>query len=103
MPKAGQSTASGLLQGIKPPLEGGNGSAQGAFEDGSITEAGPDLHRKAGAKGRGEKAGYLRWPETSLVISNMLTCFLPLKTPLRLSSALMRVFFLASCNPFFLI
>ena len=39
-------------------------------------------------------------PETSLVISNMLTCFLPLKTAFRFSSALMRVFFFESCNPF---
>jgi len=45
---------------------------------------------------------FFKCPDTSLVISNMLTCFLPLKTAFKLSSALMSVFFLASCNPFFL-
>jgi len=43
---------------------------------------------------------FFTWPETSFVISNMLTCFFPLKTAFRFSSALMRVFFFASCNPF---
>ena len=45
---------------------------------------------------------FFKCPETSLVISNMLTCFLPLNTALKFSSALIRVRFLASCNPFFL-
>jgi len=45
---------------------------------------------------------FFKCPETSLVISNMLTCFLPLNTGFKFSSALIRVFFLASCNPFFL-
>ena len=44
-------------------------------------------------------AYFFKCPETSLVISNMLTCFLPLKTAFRFSSALMRVFFFASCRP----
>jgi hypothetical protein len=39
-------------------------------------------------------------PETNFVISNMLTCFFPLNTAFRFSSALMRVLFFASCNPF---
>ena len=42
---------------------------------------------------------FFKCPETSLVISNMLTCSLPLKTAFRFSSALMRVFFFASCRP----
>src|SRR5204862_5868226 len=42
---------------------------------------------------------YLRWRLTSLVISNIVTWFLPRKTDLSLSSALiMRRFFL-SCRP----
>ena len=47
-------------------------------------------------------ARYLRCLLTSLVISNMLTCFLPPNTGLSLSSALMLRLFLASCRPFFL-
>jgi hypothetical protein len=40
------------------------------------------------------KEGYLRCFETSAVISNMLTCFLPPKTTFRTSSALIiRLFF----------
>lgn len=45
---------------------------------------------------------YLICFETSLVISNMLTDFLPPKTTLRLSSALICVRFLASWSLFFL-
>ena len=43
---------------------------------------------------------FFTWPETNLVISNMLTRFLPLNTAFRFSSALIRVLFFASCNPF---
>src|ERR1017187_7689717 len=43
---------------------------------------------------------FFKCPETSLVISNMLTCFLPLNTACKFSSALIRVFFFASCKPF---
>ena len=39
---------------------------------------------------------YFKCPETCFVISNMVTCFLPPKTALRASSALMSVFFFAS-------
>ena len=35
-------------------------------------------------------------PETNFVISNILTCFLPLNTALRFSSALIKVLFLGS-------
>ena len=47
-------------------------------------------------------ARYLICFETSLVISNMLTDFLPPKTTLSLSSALICVRFLASWSLFFL-
>ena len=46
--------------------------------------------------------GYDRCLETSLVMSNMLTCALPPKTGFSLSSALMARRFFASCRPFFL-
>ena len=39
---------------------------------------------------------YLTWPDTSLFISNMVTCALPSNTALSLASALMRVFFFSS-------
>src|ERR1700741_4368762 len=45
---------------------------------------------------------YFRCLLTSLVISNMLTVFLPANTGFSLSSALMLRLFLASCRPFFL-
>jgi hypothetical protein len=45
---------------------------------------------------------YLRWPETSFVISNMLTWLLPLKTGRIASLALICVLFFLSCSPFFL-
>jgi hypothetical protein len=45
---------------------------------------------------------YLMCPETSLVISNMLTWLLPLKTGLSESSALIMVLFFLSWHPFFL-
>jgi len=41
--------------------------------------------------------------ETCFVNSNMVTCFLPPKITLRVSSALMRVFFFSSWSLFFLI
>ena len=44
---------------------------------------------------------FFRWPETNLVISNMLTLFLPLKTACKLSSALIWVRTFLSCRPFF--
>jgi hypothetical protein len=47
-----------------------------------------------------QKRYFFTCPETSFVISNMLTCVLPLNTAFRFSSALMRVLFFASCNPF---
>ncbi len=46
--------------------------------------------------------GYDRCFETSLVMSNMLTCALPANTSLSLSSALIMRRFLASCKPCFL-
>ena len=46
---------------------------------------------------------YPRCFATSLVISNMVTCFLPPKTAASFSSALIIVRFLASWRPFFLI
>jgi len=46
---------------------------------------------------------YLTCPETSLVISNMLTCFLPPKTTFSASSALIKVRFFSSWSLFFLI
>ena len=66
-----------------------------------------DLHRQS-AFGTDLKSSPGRWqlrrnfgsyftcPETCLVISNMVTCFLPPKTALRASSALISVFFFAS-------
>ena len=51
-------------------------------------------------RGQMERLSYFTCPETSLVISNMLTCFLPLKTACRASSALMLVLTFLSCNPF---
>ena len=42
------------------------------------------------------------WPETSLVISNIETDFLPLKISFILSSALIWVRTFLSCRPFFL-
>src|SRR5439155_14160974 len=45
---------------------------------------------------------YLRWFETSLVISNIDTCFLPPKTCFSLSSALIRRLLIESCSLFFL-
>ena len=48
-------------------------------------------------------ANYLAtWPETSLVISNIETAFLPPKTTFNLSSALIWVRTFLSCRPFFL-
>jgi hypothetical protein len=43
-----------------------------------------------------ESSCYFRCPETCFVISNMVTWFLPPKTALRTSSALISVFFFAS-------
>ena len=43
---------------------------------------------------------FFKCPETSLVISNMLTCFLPLNTAFKFSSALIWVRTFLSCNPF---
>ena len=43
-----------------------------------------------------ESSCYFTCPETCFVISNMVTCFLPPKTALRASSALISVFFFAS-------
>src|SRR2546425_10271189 len=55
------------------------------------------------AQGGVRDAGiYFRCFETSFVISNMLTCFLPPKTCLRVSSALMFRRFFESWRPFFL-
>ena len=49
-------------------------------------------------RSRSLKADYalLMCPETSFVISNIVTCFLPLNTTLRASSALIRVRFFSS-------
>jgi len=47
-------------------------------------------------------ARYFRCALTSLVISNIETCFLPLNTALSLSSALMLRLFALSCSLFFL-
>jgi hypothetical protein len=49
-----------------------------------------------------EVAVYFRCLLTSLVISNIDTCFLPPNTPTRLASALIMRLFLASCSLFFL-
>lgn len=46
--------------------------------------------------------GYFRCADTSLVMSNMLTVFLPPKTALSLSSALMLRLLVLSWSPFFL-
>jgi len=59
----------------------------------------PAVERRA--KKRIRKS-YLMCPETSLVISNMLTWLLPLKTGLSESSALIMVLFFLSWHPFFL-
>src|ERR1700677_807696 len=53
----------------------------------------------AGTAAQKTTASQATCPETSLVISNMLTCFLPLKTAVRCSSALIRVLCFLSCNP----
>src|SRR6266404_6596368 len=59
----------------------------------SATRSIPGSRATAGRCGANRRSYFFKWPETSLVISNMLTCFLPLKTALRLSSALMKVRF----------
>ena len=60
----------------------------------------PAVERRA--KKRIGKSYDLMCPETSLVISNMLTWLLPLKTGLSESSALIMVLFFLSWHPFFL-
>jgi hypothetical protein len=56
----------------------------------------------AGRAGLKRPKIYLMCPETSLVISNMLTWLLPLNTGLSESSALIMVRFFLSWHPFFL-
>jgi len=56
--------------------------------------------RYGAAEPRGENL--LEMPETSFVISNMLTWLLPLKTGRIASLALICVLFFLSCSPFFL-
>ena len=65
-----------------------------------LPEAGDGQSLDGSATGLSESPYFFTCPETSLVISNMLTCFLPLKTAFRFSSALIRVLFFASCKPF---
>jgi hypothetical protein len=48
------------------------------------------------------KENYFKWLETSLVISNIDTCFLPPKTAFSLSSALIMRLFASSCSLDFL-
>jgi len=75
-------------------------------DSGESARAGRRPARKKAAGGR--RAGsrlqdhYFRCELTSLVISNMDTCFLPPKTAFNLSSALIIRLLMASCSLFFL-
>src|SRR5262249_57204445 len=53
-------------------------------------------------RGHAARKTYLRCFETSAVISNMLTCFLPLNTAFSTSSALIMRLLVLSWRPFFL-
>ena len=68
---------------------------------GNCEGARPDWTRLFNLR-RKHSGGYDRCFETSLVMSNMLTCPLPPNTTLSLSSALIMRRFFASCRPFFL-
>lgn len=58
--------------------------------------------RTYGPTGDNEAGSYLTCLFTSFVISNMLTCDLPLNTAFRLASALIIRRFFLSCRPFLL-
>jgi hypothetical protein len=60
------------------------------------------LSQFGGVPRRRQERTYLRWFDTSLVISNIDTCFLPPKTCLSFSSALIRRRLIESCSLFFL-
>ena len=61
----------------------------------ALQEPAGGYYRKGGDR-------YLTCPETSLVISNIVTVFLPLKTTFSAASALMLVLFFSSWSLFFL-
>lgn len=99
------------LRCARRPLPLGERAAEGSVQLKNIRPAiamqRPAVWRRSVKRWRGDKpapfaAAYFRWFETSLVISNIDTCFLPPKTAFSLSSALIRRLLIESCSLFFL-
>ena len=82
-------------------LGAGQGIPAAQKKAGPRLHAAPVLRRRASCVvSDGER--YFRCLETSFVISNIDTCFLPPNTAASLASELIMRRFLASCRPFFL-